>query len=187
MRVFLAVHPGEDLRAALSTRIDPWRRRIPARWTRPDTWHLTLQFLGEWPPERLRCLQEALPAATDVAPWSLAPGELGAFPNLRRPRVLFLQLVDDGRLAELATRVRGIVRDVWPDGPQDTKELRPHLTLARMKAPLEERSRNLLEDIDLSGLPPMEVPGFALVASELRPDGPRYRDLAFWRVRKKGE
>ena len=60
MRAFLAVHPGDEFRAALSRRVDPWRDRIPVKWTRPETWHLTLQFLGEWPAERLEALQERL-------------------------------------------------------------------------------------------------------------------------------
>jgi 2'-5' RNA ligase len=187
VRAFLAVHPGEEFRTALSARIDPWRKRIPVSWTRPATWHLTLQFLGEWPAARLDALRRELAAAAAGAPARLAPAGLGAFPGLDRPRVLFLQLADDGQVARLGARVRGIVRDVWPDGPQDTKDLRPHLTLARVKAPLERSSLNELSDIDLNGLPDFPVDGFALVASELRPDGARHRDLAFWRMRKKGE
>ncbi|MCP4572369.1 MAG: RNA 2',3'-cyclic phosphodiesterase [bacterium] len=187
MRAFLAVHPGEEFRSALSTCLDPWRRRIPIRWTRPDAWHLTLQFLGEWPDERLQALQERLDGVAGPAPWSLRPAGLDAFPNLRQPRVLFLQLEDDGRIARLASLVRGAVADAWPDGPQDTKPLRPHLTVARVKDPLEQSQVNGLKDIDLDGLPPLAVTGFALVGSRLQPDGPRYRDVAFWRLRKKGE
>ncbi len=187
MRVFLAVHPGEEFRTALSARIDPWRGRVPVRWTRPAGWHLTLQFLGEWPPERLDALQEGLDSTTDRAPWDMRPGGLGAFPGLARPRVLFLQMADDGQLADLAARVRRTVDATWSDGPQDVKPMRPHVTLARVKAPLERSMLNSLRDMELSGLPEVAVTGFALVASELRPDGPRYRDLAYWRLRKKGE
>jgi 2'-5' RNA ligase len=187
VRAFLAVHPGEGFRAALSRRVDPWRERVPVKWTRPETWHLTLQFLGEWPPDRLEALQDRLDALPRPAPWTLRPAGLGAFPDLRRPRVLFLQLVDDGRIADLAAAVREAVHGTWPDGPQDTKPMKPHLTLARVKAPLERSVVNSLGDMDLDGLPELPVAGFALVASELRPDGPRYRDLGFWGLRKKGE
>lgn len=187
MRVFLAVHPGEEFCVALSTRIDPWRDRIPVKWTRPATWHLTLQFLGEWPAAPLAALQERLDALSCPPRWELRPGLLGAFPDLRRPRVLFLQLVDDGRIAELTDLVRGAVAAAWPDGPQDTKPMRPHLTLARVKAPLERTQVNALGDIDLGGLPDLPVTGFALVASQLLPEGAQYRNVAFWGLRKKGE
>ncbi len=187
MRVFLAVHPGEDFCAALSSRLDEGARRLPLRWTGPATWHLTLQFLGEWPGERLEALQRALPGAADRAPHRLRPGGLGAFPNLSRPRVLFLHMEDDGRTAALARDLRSIVAATWPEGPQDTRPLRAHLTLARVKAPLDGATINTLRGIDLSGLPEVMVDGFALVASELGAGGPQHRDLGFWRMRKKGE
>ena len=187
MRVFLAVAPGEPFVAALSSRLDGVRSRSPLRWTRPDTWHLTLAFLGEWADERLEALQDALVAFDPGPPFRLHAGGVGAFPHLRRPRVLFLHLEDDGSAARLAGRLRDLVDGVWPDGPQDRKSFRAHLTLARIDRSLEQRQLNLIHDIDLSGLPEISVEGFSLVASQLGTGGPRYRDLAFIRMRKKGE
>jgi len=187
VRLFLAVAPGGPFRAALSARLDAARRALPVRWTGPEGWHLTLQFLGEWPEERLPGLQDALDAVDPGPPFVLRPGPLGAFPDLRRPRVLFLHLEDDGQSAALARRLRAAVAACWPDGPQDAKGFRPHLTLARVGAPLERSQMKMLQGIELSDLPEIPVEGFALVASTLRPDGARYRDLGFWRVRKKGE
>ena len=43
---------------------------------------------------------------------------------------------DDGQAAHLAGRVREIVGGTWPDGPQDTRPFRGHLTLARIQAKL---------------------------------------------------
>lgn len=187
MRVFLAVHPGEQLVRDLSARLDSWRDRLPVRWTRPDTWHLTLQFLGEWPQARLDDLQTALAAAATGAPFTMAPGSLDGFPDLRHPRVLFLQMTDDGQGVALAARVREIVDRTWPDGPQDTRPYRGHLTLARLRSPLSSDDWNLLNNIDLSGLTKVSVEGFSLVASQRGFQGVRYHDLAFWRMRKKGE
>lgn len=187
MRVFLAVAPGEPFRTALSSRLDAARRAVPAAWTRPGSWHLTLQFLGEWPQERLAGLQDALDAADPGPPFSLRPGGLGAFPDLRRPRALFLHLQDDGQAAALAGRLRTAVDAAWSDGPQDRKAFRPHLTLARARTPLGHEDLRTLSGIDLCGLPEIPVEGFALIASALGPGGSRYRDLAFWSMRKKGE
>lgn len=187
MRVFVAVAPGDAFRAALSSRLDAVRRAVPAAWTRPEGWHLTLQFLGEWPAPRLAALQEALDGIDPGAAFVLRPGGLGAFPDLVRPRVLFLHLADDGQTAALAGRVRAAVAAAWPDGPQDRKALRPHLTLARVRQPLGLEHLKLLSGSDFEGLPEIPVEGFALVASVLGAGGARYRELAFWRVRKKGE
>ena len=187
MRVFLAVAAGDAFAAALSSRLDGVRRILPVAWTRPGQWHLTLQFLGDWPPTPLAALQEACAGLDPGPPFVLRPGGLGGFPNLRRPRVLFLHLQDDGQAARLAERLRAEVSRIWPDGPQDTKPLRPHLTLARVRAPLGQGDIKMLKDIDFDGLPEIPVHGFGLVASQPEPGGASHRVLAEWGMRTKGE
>lgn len=187
MRVFLAVAAGDAFVGALSSRLDSARRILPLTWTRPEQWHLTLQFLGDWPAARLTALQEACAGLDPGSPFVLQPGGLGGFPDLRRPRVLFLHLQDDGQLAELAERLRAEVGRVWPDGPQDTKPLRPHLTLARVRTPLDQWELKMLKDIEFTGLPEIPVRGFGLVASQPGPGGASHRMLAEWGMRKKGE
>ncbi len=188
MRVFLAVSCGEQLTAAVTTALDDLRAgpmgSLPVRWTRPETWHLTLQFLGDWPVDRLSGLQTALEAASDQSVFSVTPGRVGGFPDLKSPRVLFLHMEDDGQTARLAGRVRSIVKENWPRGPQDNRAFRGHLTLARIHTRLSRSDINLLQELKLDGLPPVAVEGFSLLASELRPEGPRYTELAFYGLRK---
>lgn len=183
----MAVPAPEQLAAALTTALDGPRHRLPVRWTRPETWHLTLQFLGEWPAERLQALAAALAAAPAAEAFALSCGGLGAFPHPRAPRVLFLHLEDDGRLARLAGDVRRIVAGIWPQGPQDVQPFRGHLTLARVSRKLDLEELNLLQEFELNGLPDFPVHRFALVRSDLTPQGPRYTDLAGFALRKKGE
>jgi 2'-5' RNA ligase len=38
----------------------PVKKQVPARWTRPENLHLTLQFLGEQPSAAVSGLTEAL-------------------------------------------------------------------------------------------------------------------------------
>jgi len=186
-RLFVAVSPGEQFRRELTTRLAPWRERLPVRWTRPETWHLTLSFLGEWPPERQDALQDALHGAIATGPFLLRPGGLDGFPHLRSPRVLFVQMAGDGQLERLAGQVRDAVDRTWPEGPQDRRPLRPHLTLARTRERISPGQVNLLQQIDLSGLPEVFVERVHLVRSERLPEGPRYTDQAVFGLRKKGE
>ena len=186
MRTFLAVSCGEQLTAALTTGLDNWRAGgdLALRWVRPDAWHLTIQFLGDWPQNRLSSLETALEGARDQSVFSLSPGPVGGFPNLESPRVLFLHMEDDGQAGELARRVREIVNETWRKGPQDNRDYRSHLTLARIKNRLSGSGVKLLREMELKDLPLVRVEGFSLVASELRPQGPRYRELAFYPLRK---
>jgi 2'-5' RNA ligase len=188
MRVFLAVSCGEQLKAALTPQLDAWRDgplgRLDMRWVRPEAWHLTLQFLGDWPENRLKLLKTALEAAQDQPAFPLPVGMVGGFPNLKSPRVLFLHMEDDGQTGELTARVRGIVNESWRSGPQDNREFRCHLTLARIKTRLPGADVKMLQNLALKGLPPVLVEGFRLMRSELQPQGPRYTELAFYPLRK---
>jgi len=179
VRLFVAVNPPARLCEDLDTRLDAIRREVRLAWTRPVAWHLTLCFLGAWPPQRAAPLPAALrAAAATVPPLVVTPGAVGAFPDLRRPRVLFLHLDGGEPLRRLAAAFRGAVDAVWPDGPQDRKELRPHLTLARIKRPLAAPDRARLAGLDPGPLAPFEVAAAHLLASELGPAGARYRELA---------
>lgn len=191
IRAFVAVPCGEPLARELSLRLDAAAAGAdgppPVRWTHPRTWHLTLQFLGDWPRGRLRTLQEALAGVAGPAPADLAPDGLGGFPDLRRPRVLFLQFAGAGPLVELAAEVHRVSARVWPDGPQDTRPVHPHLTLTRIRDPLEPWQVKSMQNIDLHGLPPVRLDGFRLYASTLGPQGARHAELAAYALRKKGE
>lgn len=181
MRLFVAVNFPTRFVDDLATRLDGWRRALPLAWTRAETWHLTLMFLGEWPAERLPALQAALAAeAATHRPFAVQPGALDAFPDLRAPRVLFLQFLpaDGGPLHALAAGVRARVESAWPAGPQDRKAFKPHLTLARIKDPLSRDQREILGRIDLGAWPAQPVTTVRLVASELRPQGARHVDQA---------
>lgn len=174
--------------AALTTALDDWRSgpggALALRWTRPETWHLTLQFLGDWPEGRITELKTALGTVRDPASFSLRPGGLGGFPHLKNPRVLFLHMAADGKAARLADRVRTVVNTTWPQGPQDNRTFRSHLTLARIQERLPGSDLKYLQDLRLDNLPPVAVEGFNLVASELFREGPRYTTLAFFALRK---
>ena len=109
-RAFVAVPCGEPLAGELSRRLDALPGPAPVRWTHPATWHLTLQFLGDWPADRLAALQMSLSRLDGPAPFRLAPAGLGGFPNLRRPRVLFLQFAGADRCGNWRPKCTGTRR-----------------------------------------------------------------------------
>lgn len=187
MRYFLAVHPQARFLAALTTQLDPLRDRSHLAWTPPQRWHLTLHFLGDWPAERASALQSALAQTAWPQEFVVNPGPLGVFPERGAPRVLFLHMASDGQLAQLADAVRGVVNRTWPDGPQDNRSFRGHLTLARGRGSLTADELNSLVGKELALIGSLVVTGFSLVASEPGAGGFRHRNVAFYALRKKGE
>ncbi len=178
MRLFVAANLGEHFNHLLATQLDAWRSQLRITWARPQTWHLTLDFLGEVPAGRVDALQDVLrEEAARHAVVKVKPGDLGAFPNLHRPRVLFLHLDSGEALEELAADVRRRVDEVLPGGEQDRKPFQAHLTIARIKRPLPSAQRDLLAEIQFAPWEPLTIPEIRLVASELRPEGARHTDL----------
>lgn len=133
MRLFIAVNFPDTLRSALWESVEPARRagRTPAvRWVRPDGIHLTLKFLGEVAEERTAELSAALHrAVAGIRAFPVTVGGGGAFPDERRPRVLWVGVSPAPALELLQHAVE---REFGPLGfPPDGRPFRPHVTLGR--------------------------------------------------------
>jgi 2'-5' RNA ligase len=104
-------------------------REQEVRWTPPDLWHVTVQFLGDVPVERARLAFQALRLS-----WSktlLKIQGLGAFPEERAARVLWLGVQENQAFLDLQTEVSN--QFLQAGFPVDEKDFRPHLTLARLR------------------------------------------------------
>jgi 2'-5' RNA ligase len=111
-----------------------------ASWSREESIHLTLKFLGEIQTSRLSNLSNAAArAVADFSPFQITLEETGVFPKHGTPRVLWIGVKDEsGKLAEFHTRLEEACA-----GEGFTKEERPfhpHLTIARLRKPLRART-----------------------------------------------
>lgn len=137
LRLFIAVDPPADTRQRAAEIVARLRRcAAPVTWIDPERLHLTLHFLGDGVPrEALPDLCAALDAAAAACPpIDVAFTGVGAFPDIARPRVLWLDVQQGaeplGRLhAALAERLRGLGHRV------EDRPFRPHLTLGRLRPP----------------------------------------------------
>jgi 2'-5' RNA ligase len=175
MRLFVAVDPGERLRGTLATALDTWRGRWDLNWVRPENLHVTLRFLGEQPATALPGLEAALArAAAAHAPFTVTSGGLGVFPGWRRPRVLFLQLVQADELKALAASVGAASAACLGEDPAQGRALRAHLTLARIKRPPGAAALAALRDLAPPDPHPVAVDDLRLIESRLTPGGALY-------------
>src|SRR5687767_1175400 len=108
MRLFVAI----DLPAGVRARAEEIQKELrPAakglKWVDAHNFHLTVKFLGEVEPVHVAALQRELDVCAQAGtPFSLEVEGLGAFPNLRRPRVVWLGVTGDlETLRQLARRV----------------------------------------------------------------------------------
>ncbi len=133
IRCFIGLPLPEAYKSHLSALLATLKYQAPARvsWTRPENWHLTLKFLGETSPETVEAVQAAL-AGVRAPAFAFQAGGCGFFPDLRRPRVAWLGLVQGAdQCAALARAVEGAVA---PHGfPPAGRPFAAHLTLGRIK------------------------------------------------------
>lgn len=143
-RLFIAVPLPDAVRAFVGDIItDLQREEWPVRWTDADNAHLTLHFLGDTPPENAELLKLALePVITPHEAFDLRTADLGAFPNIRKPRVLWLGLWGPAHRLETIRDEIGEALETF-DVELDDKPFRPHITLGRMRDPRHNRVRDL--------------------------------------------
>jgi 2'-5' RNA ligase len=134
-RAFVGVPCPSGLRQALAEAGPGWRGvDADVRWVDPVVAHLTIRFLGRAARSELKALDESLAEiAARTPPVELAPGEPGAFPGWRRPRILWLGLEDSGALGPVAEGIEAAARGAG--FPPEEREFRPHLTLGRVRSP----------------------------------------------------
>ena len=167
----------DDLRVELRRQLAPYRRGHPdVRWTGPQTWHLTLLFLGAVAPGRigeLRRLVESV--AVDVQPYRVIVADGGG--RVRRGEgVAWLGLSEGaGTLIRAATLVADRCPPDLTEGARPKRTPSAHLTVAR-KAD-REVVRALREQMHGRIGISWEVDRLQLVRSHLGPGGARYQTL----------
>ena len=121
MRLFAALDIDADIREQIAKFRNRMLRLAPeVRWVGPETFHVTLQFLGET--KKLEEIQQAL-QQVQGSPMEIAFRNVGFFPNPKSPRVFWVGIEFDKNLQELvksiaeALRPLGFERDKGPFQP----------------------------------------------------------------------
>ncbi|MFC1961008.1 RNA 2',3'-cyclic phosphodiesterase [Chloroflexota bacterium] len=184
-RLFIALELPADTLAALTATQEQLQREAPprtVRWVRPAGIHLTLKFLGDTPAHQQEAISTALHnAASDQGPLLLRAAGLGCFPNVRRPRVVWVGL--DGDMAPLRALYEAVETALTPLGfPREKRGFSLHLTLGRVRREASpdavQNLGRLIEQTKIGTLHTWTAATVSLVRSELHPDGARYTVLS---------
>ncbi len=131
IRAFIAIDLPPDVQDCLEQVSAELKEQVGEkciRWVPVSNIHLTLKFLGDVSLKNLNVLQEILSAEVMAQkPMEISIGRLGAFPKIRRPRVLWVGVEGP---PELITLQRGIESSAIKVGySKDKREFFPHLNL----------------------------------------------------------
>lgn len=184
IRSFVAINLPTDVKEALQRVAEEQRARMPersVRWSRVSGIHLTLKFLGDVAESDLPAIKDALArCCVDHVPFSFSVGGMGCFPNVKRPRVLWVGVTEeDGRLTALQ---RDVERHLEGLGfAREKRAFHPHLTLGRTRQGLRSseltRIGEAVASSEVGELGKVHVDEIHLMRSDLRPDGAVYTSL----------
>lgn len=151
------------------------------KWVKPENIHLTLKFLGESRPDELdRLSAEIRPIAAITRPIELNVHGLGAFPNFKRPRVIWVGVQAPPSLIRLQQALEDAAEKIGY--PREERTFSPHLTLGRVNreaspAELAHLGETIAQK-PVGTLGSMTVSQLVLFRSVLKPAGAIYTPLA---------
>lgn len=185
MRLFVAVELPEPWLREAARALDVLTATLGdhaevLRPVAPDRMHLTVRFLGEVDEERLPALDEALRESVPPVGVDLELAAPGTFGSAARTSAVWLGLGGDlEELRALAGRVESAVEAAGL--PSERRELRPHVTLARVRQRASAaQCRAIASAVATLALPaphPHRAVEVVLVRSHLGAGQPRYEVL----------
>jgi 2'-5' RNA ligase len=176
IRSFIAV----DLSAEITGRANDLIRRLrtsgaKVKWVEGDQMHVTLKFLGDVPNTEIPAICQALTdVAAQHAPFQLVSRGAGAYPDLRRPRTLWLGFEPCEAIERLQRSIDDAMRRLG--FPSEHRRFRPHLTIGRVRqgGPSQDELARLLQHHAQFDGGCCEVDEVIVYASFLDRQGPTY-------------
>lgn len=184
IRAFIAIETPEKLKKKLQHLQEEMKQANPAgiKWVEAHNVHLTLKFLSTISETTMNKVIDVLEVVcSSFPPFPLGASTLGAFPNIRQPRVFWLGL--NSNLTSLTTLQKAIDNQLVPLGfIPEARPFAPHLTLARLRDDVSLSFQRSFGDLIMKTRWQEEetwtVKKVTLMKSQLLPAGPIYSRLA---------
>lgn len=189
MRTFLALEPSNEVEHQLGMTIRLLAERMPLgsiRWLSPGSVHLTMKFLGDTSPADLdQVMARAQAEAESSQKMELTVRNFGVFPELERPRVLWVGVREStGALSDLKSNLEETMEPLGFE--VERREFTPHLTIGRVDNDLERGKQqelvSELQQVNLGTLAEWKADELTLFKSELKPSGAEYTALERWQL-----
>jgi RNA 2',3'-cyclic 3'-phosphodiesterase len=183
IRAFIAINISPEIAKRLSVisgELQQQLKGVPIRWVPVENIHITLKFLGDVSESNLDLLKEMLVVeATRHAPLEISAGELGAFPSIRRPRVLWVNVQAP---PELVVLQRGIDNETARLGyDREERPFSPHLTLGRVSRNANSRDARRISEVlnsyKVGYIGAARIREVVLYRSDLSPSGAVYTSI----------
>ncbi len=181
VRVFLSVDIDDDV---LLSRIQSLQSQLDSQSAKMklverENIHFTWRFFGDTPVESVNAIRSEM-SHIEIAPFDIVIGGIGAFPSIRRPRVIWVGVEQNTELVrDLKNQTDSLLAKLGYK--IEKKKFIPHATIARVRA-VSNRDGIFenLQSLSDETVGTMTVNGIRMTKSTLTPSGPIYETL--WEV-----
>ncbi len=182
MRTFIAIELPQEIKSALSNiQAELKQAHADVKWVKPENIHLTLKFLGEIDEtlvEKICAILEGIARQNTL--FNLSLSDLGAFPKLNYPRVIWIGVTNDQPVVKIAEEIEKEAVEIGL--PSESRPFSSHITVGRVRSGLNqgaliEKLIFLKKNFPASNLE-FKVHSLTLFKSTLTPTGPIYEVLS---------
>lgn len=179
VRSFIAVElPEEMMKRIYSIVLEASKAGGNIKWVEERNLHLTLKFLGNVPEEMIPTVSAVIDSvASAFEPFEFNVVGVGGFPNLTRPRVIWVGVSDAQHLLRLQRQIEEAMERLGFQ--REEKEFHPHITIGRVKS--HHGIGKVIEALrkhEGEQLGRVEVKQITLMRSDLSPSGPTYTPIS---------
>lgn len=180
VRAFIGITIPEDIKKTITAfQVQLQKNGISASWSKPDTMHLTLKFLGNVTAGQIESIKSVMArAAEGISTHSLSFSGIGVFPSVSHPRVLWTGTRGETRILEkLANQIDTILFEEIGIF-KENRRFSSHLTLARIKQRIDpKRMINLIQAFRNFDSREFLISDIQFFQSELKSSGAVHRIL----------
>jgi 2'-5' RNA ligase len=180
IRSFLAFELPLEIKGIVARVSDELRQStLDAKWVKPNNIHLTVVFMGDIETDDIPAIgEETKKVCLTHGAFDISLNGMGCFPNMRKPRVIWLGL--DGDLERMSCFRDALQERLIPFGIKEEKRrFKPHLTLGRFRRPkkIDSKGLELLSGYEDVPSPVCLLKELVLFKSDLNPGGAKYTRL----------
>jgi 2'-5' RNA ligase len=138
--------------------------------------HFTVKFLGEIPESMVEEVDKRMRTLA-LQRMQVGVRGLGAFPDARRPRVVWAG-VSPQDLASISSSGQRVIDVLEGIGESDERGFHPHITVARVRSARNlEALASVMRELAAKEFGSSTITALKLKSSSLTPNGPTYRDI----------
>lgn len=145
IRTFICIEIPPEEQAGIAAVQRQFQGISGVRWSRPESMHPTLRFMGSLSPDEVERLKDGVrTASVRRRSFEITAGTVGAFPNDRRPKIVWVGLTKGSEEINRVYRDLNFALEKQGFGPDEARDFTPHVTLARVR---QEISRDDVREL----------------------------------------